>query len=804
MHKSDLDLHPKERNPTIKPLLSMQETEQKSIAEQIIDIISNFIRNTFYREEEAYISALAVLYGYHKGYSIDTPKGEVVFEKNDDRIFSELVKSIPYKIKKDNALFEMTNKLREIGHNELESAYINLLKWICDKRRNTRFSVGDSPKEGITKIIAYILEKEGCNSVYEPFCGTASINYELTSNSRSIQYYGQEIKEEESLYARINLEAIYGSDAGVHTCNPTENWSEQAHDAVISCFFNARGLNRLNDTANREEMVLAKPFSCNQAKLTAALLPTQFCYNGGHNELRKHLVDNNLIDSVIYIPKDSLNRTNIPLVLIICKRERTDDMPIKFFNITNYCKEVDKYWKKFDHKSFITMMANGGKDCIEVSRKEILDYNYNITPSLYIRKRTELKEGQRLVTLEELIAPFRGVEIESKQAKNVVCARDLEEDFIKILLNKDKYGNQDEINPGIHYFMIQSSDRKYILTRNGIRNKKYGIFTGKEEFAYSRLIMAFIINESLVTPEYLVYTLLNNEIINSGEMHLSAYRKLPLIIDSIEQQKEIVNKVVQQYNEKAAAEREADERRLGIKQHISDLEHMLGATQLRINKIISRLENIEPGADNYRNIVKSLKDNILYMNRTIKFNNSRIAAESFDKRERDFAEFINSYADGWKNYGGGYFNLEIVNTLKEPAVIPFDDRMMTVMLDSILNNAGRHGFHKNKNYRERNVVEISLSLVEYREIAHLCISIANNGDSITNGFTVEDYISRGRHTVNTGRSGLGGHHVHQIVKGHDGFLCLDYNRKWSVIVDILLPIESITTDNIPAYDKECI
>ena len=52
--------------------------------------------------------------------------------------------------------------------------------------------------------------------------------------------------------------------------------------------------------------------------------------------------------------------------------------------------------------------------------------------------------------------------------------------------------------------------------------------------------------------------------------------------------------------------------------------------------------------------------------------------------------------------------------------------------------------------------------------------------------------------------GLGGYHVHQIAKGHNGFLCLDSNKMWNMIVEVLLPIESTEYNDIPAYDNECI
>ena len=69
---------------------------------------------------------------------------------------------------------------------------------------------------------------------------------------------------------------------------------------------------------------------------------------------------------------------------------------------------------------------------------------------------------------------------------------------------------------------------------------------------------------------------------------------------------------------------------------------------------------------------------------------------------------------------------------------------------------------------------------------------------------MKDYITRGRYSANTGRSGLGGYHVYQIAKGHNGFLYLDSNKIWNVIVEVLLPISNVDVNDLPIYEHECI
>lgn len=287
-------------------------------------------------------------------------------------------------------------------------------------------------------------------------------------------------------------------------------------------------------------------------------------------------------------------------------------------------------------------------------------------------------------------------------------------------------------------------------------------------------------------------------------MSIKAFAYFPLVIDSKANQLQIIGRILRQHADKVKAEHEANERRLGIKTNISDLEHMLGSTQMKINNIIEKLTTIKPDNEQYPETVKQLKDNVEYMNRIIHYTNASIDKESFNKKEYDFMSYLEDYLSAWANYGGNYFRLTVSNDIDGKISLLFDKALMTVMLDSVLSNAVRHGFHKRKNFTVDNQVNIGLSMENYKNKPYLVVRIANNGEPISDDFTIDDYITRGRYSANTGRSGLGGYHVFQIVKGHHGFLSLDSNKVWNVIIEILLPIENVELNGLIDYEHECI
>ena len=797
----------------------MQNTQQQISAELIVASIwhsMSLLRGSIVFQDMP-IHILSILYAYHKGYPIHVRNRHIEHSVNNDPLYQDLIHAAPINDAAHGVLCNLQRELEQIDRNHFNKIYAEVLKGLFD-RLNTNAGLSNSefytPQE-ITKLMAFILKQENCTSIYDPFCGTASIAHELSQDTSNIQFDGQEINDRIALYARVNLEATCGSNGEIRICDSTMQWNCQKYDAVVTCPpFNLRLADeQLHAMYNLvphigcrsiEGLALIAPFSVNNAQLSVVLATTGFCFRGTNGsrdyELRRYLIEQNLLDTVIELPSNILYGTSIPSVMLICKRHRMPNTPITFVHAGEYY-HGDNRKRIFDVERLIDMMQTSKADCVDVPYSEICKYDYNLNPSLYVNKDFDLKEGQKIVHIGDLITPVEGSR--TANVSNSISISDLSNDFIEILLNNGKVSDIVESRRGISYRSFEASDRKYLLSHTSTpMESRYGIFTDKKSFSCSSSIQVYEVNEEMITPEYLAYILVNNPAIAKSRMSLSNYMSFPLVIDSLENQKELVSKLVQQYTAKVEAEREADAKRLGIKQNISDLEHMLGSTQLRIGKIIKRLESCTPDMANYQQVVKQLKDNVEYMNRIIRYSNANIEQDSVYKKSDDLIEYITSYVDGWINYGNNCFELSVVNELGENPSISFDRNMLTVMFDSILNNAVRHGFHKKK--MDGNIVQIRLSLVERESKPFVLISVANNGVSMMEGFTIDDFISRGRFSASTGRSGLGGFHTYQIVKGHEGFMYLDSNKQWSVIVEVLLPVDSSSINNIPEYDHECI
>lgn len=779
--------------------------ENKDITEKICDqILKMWEKNDL---SDYFPHVLYVLYGYHKQYPAHETGDEIIFDQDKDNILSSLYNwKLTAKCDSDIS-YSLYQILSTIQHHEFETSYKQILYrfvYHCCIYKGERFKDFTLPPE-INKLIAYFVNIENCKSVYSPFCGYSTIAIFLNVKS----FIGQTTDSNSQIISSLLLDADKEKEYQIIPSDPIECWQETKADAVISCLKSSnlilRKYKEMDDNLIRYgierlgELTLLKAFTKNEAKITVSIVSPYFCYNYRSKELRKFLIENNYLDTIVFLPNRELFGISLFTVILVCKSERKPNETIKMFNAEKLYKK-STFQNKFDFGSFMERFnAGNSENMVLTNRQEIASCNYNLTWEIYKLSSRNVKKGQIRVTLGDLLTKIPYKKNKGKQSQNAISFELTSSNLINVLLNQNKVTEAKKNIELIEY----SSENSLLVVCSLLYGINYALHTDGTPFTCGTSCSAYQINTELVTPEYLVYLLTTDEILKNST-HSILFREIPLIIDNKEKQKVIIEKVLQEYAEKAKAEQEADAMRLGIKQNISDLEHMLGTTQFKINQMIGRLEKMTPSSTNYQSTVKALKDNIGYMSRQIHYTGGKIDKDTFNIREGSLSEFINKYADSWNNYGGKYFKLEIRNQLQGDNHILMDTSMLTVLLDNILSNAVRHSFHKNSNYTENNRVEISLEMGKYNARPYIKMAIANNGDPFNEDFTVEDFISRGRFTSDTGRSGLGGYQIYAIVKGHDGYLNIDSNLDWNVIINILLPIETDKSSKLKEYEEKYI
>lgn len=767
--------------------------------------------------KDIYASVLYILYGIHKNYPAEELYNDVYFTPydNSDLLLNDLYRSFRGR-KSYNDLLRLYVDLKSIPHDTFEECYIRVLSELNHRLSLSTGRLGDDflTPEALNSLISYYVRNEGCEIVYDPFCGTASILHQLSDNYEDLIYFGQDVSVFSTLIARVNYEACFGYDSHISCKDSVREWDFHYFDAVVSCpplgvKLSEAEKDFLYDefhykVKSLEELFFLRSLKRNDPHLMICLTSHGFSFRDGEKEIRKELVERNLLDTIVSLPANLLYGTSVPCLLFVCKKDRGENDFIKIVHAEDFILGKTKQERTFDIERFISVIESNSSDyCVNVKTEELRNFDYILNPALYINKNFNLTEGQKVFLLKDLIVLEEGLKEETVVGAKTLLPAKMKTNFIQILLCKNKTDLITGAQKGSRFKVYETQGRKTLLLVSEMGSvMRYALYDDKAPLYCNLQMKVYSINEEYVNPEYILYVLLNNPSINSSRMSIKSFADFPIVIDAKEKQNDLIARIKRQHSDRLRAEQEADALRLGVKRNISDLEHMLGTPQSHVDNIIYELERMTPNDDNYLSAVKNLKDNVEYIKRIISYSNAQISDDMFNAKDFDIEEYIINYKNSWMNYSGNYFDLTVNTCLEGRKIVRFDKTLLKVALDAILTNAERHGFNKRK--KDTNQAEISLTLESYEHNSYVVIRVANNGDPFRDGFTLEDYITRGRYSTSTGRSGLGGYHVYKIAKGHHGYIFIDSNKIWNVIVEILLPIDNVEPNDLIEYEHECI
>ena len=210
----------------------------------------------------------------------------------------------------------------------------------------------------------------------------------------------------------------------------------------------------------------------------------------------------------------------------------------------------------------------------------------------------------------------------------------------------------------------------------------------------------------------------------------------------------------------------ASKERKMLKKTSSDLNHMMGTPYIRINNALELLS--QDVDDKGKSRIKYIRDNFGYIKRLTEMNGANF--NDYPKVKVNIVDFMERYIHGWENYGSKTFSIEFYydSDFEGENTILANETTLAIMMDCLLDNANRHGFHKMSSPDNR--VKIHLERATIGNENAVIIAVGNNGKPMPKDFSIDDYITSGKFGTDTGRSGLGGSHVYKIVSSMDGTL----------------------------------
>lgn len=311
-----------------------------------------------------------------------------------------------------------------------------------------------TPQE-VSELLAEIttVGKKEVNKVYDPACGSGSLllKFAKVLGKENVRqgFYGQEINLTTYNLCRINMflhDINYNHfNIGLgDTLTDPKHWGDEPFDAIVSnppYSINWEGdANPLliNDPRFAPAGVLAPKSKADLAFAmhmlswlstsgTAAIVefPGVLYRGGAERQIRKYLVDNNYVDTVIQLPPDLFFGTTIATCIIVLKKSKKDnktlfiDASAEFVRGGNKNKLSDpnraKILKAFTNREGIEYFAK------LIDNQAVADNDYNIAVSSYVVSE-DTREVVDITVLNAKIADIVSKQNELRTAIDLIVS----------------------------------------------------------------------------------------------------------------------------------------------------------------------------------------------------------------------------------------------------------------------------------------------------------------------------------------------------------------------------------------------
>lgn len=306
-----------------------------------------------------------------------------------------------------------------------------------------------TPQE-VSELLAKItlVGKTEVNKVYDPACGSGSLLLKFAKilgkeNVRN-GFFGQEINITTYNLCRINMflhNINYESFSIAHgdTLTDPKHWDDEPFEAIVTnppysirwdgdanpLLINDPRFTPAGILAPKSKADLAFVMHCLSwlaTNGTAAIVefPGVLYRGGAEQKIRKYLIENNFIDTVIQLPPDLFFGTGIATCIIVLKKNKTDnktmfiDAGAEFVRGGNKNKlaeaNQDKILQAFKERKNIEYFAK------LVDNSAIAENDYNIAVSSYLQQ----EDTREVVDIKKLNAEITKIVTRQQQLRKAI------------------------------------------------------------------------------------------------------------------------------------------------------------------------------------------------------------------------------------------------------------------------------------------------------------------------------------------------------------------------------------------------
>lgn len=306
-----------------------------------------------------------------------------------------------------------------------------------------------TPQE-VSELLARLttMDKKSINKVYDPACGSGSLLLKFAKilgrdNVRQ-GFYGQEINITTYNLCRINM---FLHDIGYDkfdialgdTLTEPQHWDDEPFEAIVSnppYSIHWAGTDNpvlINDQRFAPAGVLAPKSYADLAFImhslswlatngTAAIVcfPGIMYRGGAEQKIRKYLIDNNFVDTIIQLPDKLFYGTSIATCIMVLKKNKSENSTLfvdaskQFVKVTNSNKltenNIDQILKWVKERKDIEHIVR------LVPNNEIAEEDYNLSASTYI----EAEDTRPQIDIKMLNAEIEKIVIREQELRGKI------------------------------------------------------------------------------------------------------------------------------------------------------------------------------------------------------------------------------------------------------------------------------------------------------------------------------------------------------------------------------------------------
>ncbi|MCH2488561.1 MAG: N-6 DNA methylase [Flavobacteriales bacterium] len=751
------------------------------------------------------------------------------------KVFSSDIENIPSN--KINEIIHILNYLdRSFLENHFDKIFELQLSKIIDYRGKRS---GDSiqPLE-LSRLLINLANLKSNAKVYNPFAGLASYGIFL---NKSQEYHGQEINPTTWAIGQLRLRAHNkGYGYGYELANSIENWNEfQKFDLIVATPpFKLPIPRHFHSQLTGESYGIVERFLIdrgihslsNNGKLIA-VFPLSFLFKGGRDaRLKKNLIDNDAIDTIITLPAGLFSNTNIPVCIIIIKIISRRPGYVRMIDASNYFTKVDPRNKLLNDQDLLQLIDNDSENEFlkYVTAEDIYDNEFDLSVGRYFLKNIQ---GSKLLSFSSII---RGVKAPINESMKQVQIRDLKDDVFDSVLTSYELESK---RIKRRTFKVIDESCVLVATRWNTLKPTYFKYSG-EPIAISQAVVALKLEEDKVVPTYLI----NEFAADYVKEQLDSYRvgsvqpmlrnkdleNIVIKLPTIQEQRAKVSGILELSTRLKKIESDKESLLSGIKKEETEsstsLSHILGKPLLNIGSSIEIIQNALTGMDpDWKQIslskrldftmldaFESISKNVQYIQELADQNTAVVSVSKFEFNEISLLQFLNKYVRSEKKSLNHNVELrldihsDLIEQIDKQVFIKGNIQKLKIVFDNLLDNAKKHAFIQD-GLEYILLIEVLPFTGNEREASYLNydidgrktyveIKVSNTGKHFPKDFTVQDYARKNFSVGENANKGLGGYEVNEILKAHnDGkkalnLISYEEGKKYSSTISFIIPI----------------